>query len=348
MRNPNYTPENGEPEWVYPGTVIPHPLAQGGGRRTRIMPPPPRPTRVTPNASDSANTGVPPNTGYPSNTGFPSNTGLPSNAGFPANAGLPSSTGIPSNTGAPYNTSVPFTAGVPANAGIPRDIGSGFNTGIPINIGQSYVNDTPNNTPVPQNNAGNRNVPGVPAPTGVNANGQVQQIEAQPATRQPAAAAQMNAQTRQLESPAPTGGPAPSPVGQDAILQAFIDRTQQIRRSGVKDYRAYINSFQEADMFDRAADELNRRPVSRVSDDMPQTDAGWESLVKGLRDAIKNLVRIESSATRTQNSRAGSQAVDSQAVKFLKEQDSLDIDRLVWKLLVSVCSQPIAALSVES
>ena len=101
-------------------------------------------------------------------------------------------------------------------------------------------------------------------------------------------------------------------------------------------------------MFEKALKWLSRASAPDLSSDMPRDEAGLAVLARGLYDAIENLVGIESSATRTQHSRGETRLVDSLAVKCVKTKKSFDIDRLVWKFLVSVCSRPIATFSLKA
>lgn len=319
-RNPDWTPDNGQPYWRHYGPPNPNYNSQ-------------RPANMVPQGQ--ANT-------TPSNQANWMHQGQIDVANLPPGAGPRS---IPRGSRASY-TGSPLNAGVPSSSRTPVNSDFPINTGAPINSGMR------NNPGGRQNNISFPNMPRFPDITGVFGHGQAepiqgqpiqgQPIQGQPVPRQPGAPSQMNTQTGNTDARSITSGQASRPVNDDAIFQPNATGRQRLRIPHRKKYSEFVKNPTEFEDNENEERQARRRGGPDRSSDIPRDLAGLCHLVDRLGNAIANLDGTESSQTRVNQSKRGDSAlVDSAAVKCVKDMDGRDIAMLAWKFLVSVSPHPV-------
>lgn len=314
--NPNWTEDNGQPQWL---PYVPQ-----------------NPGYVDPNQVNMVHPALGAQPGMTPISGGPVNSGVPSNAGIPCNGGFPSNIHVPNNAGVPINAAGPSNSRVPPSTARARSTGLTPNTGVPMNTGM------PSNNGAIQGRISNPNMSSVPVNTRVHAHGQRQHIQGQPTVRQPTAPSQMRAQTGNANGRSSTGRPASRPVNYAAQLEADMAEVKSLQNSNEKTGHGLIKSFEHQKRLEKAERHMRRRGGPDLSGDMPPDDAGRGVLADRLCDAITNLENIESRETRVNQSKRGdNKTMDSAGVKCVKEKKGYEIANLAWKFMVSVCPQPI-------
>lgn len=319
-RNPDWTPDNGQSEWLHYGAPNPNYNPQ----RPANLVPQGQANMATLNQANGMRQGQP-NIAHLAPGAQPRRVPRGSRAsytGSPRNAGIPSSSNTPVNSGSPINTGVPINPGIQNNPG-----------------GR-------------QNTISGPDMPRFPDNTGVHTHGQAEPVQGQPiqgqpiqgqhAPRQSGAPSQMNTQTGNTDGRSITSGQASSPVNDDAFLQASAARRQKLPIAHTKRYSEAVGNLAEFEEYDKQERQARRRGGPDRSGDIPRNEAALAHLVDRLGDAIANLDGTESKETRINPSKRGDdRLVDSAAVKCVKDMDDRQIAGLAWKFLVSVPPQTV-------
>lgn len=310
-RNPDWTPGSDQPQWLRYG--------------------PPNPNYVAPNQANMVRPAPGAQPHHMPHNGMTPFTGGPVNGRVPSNGGIPPNAHVPSNAGVPFNTvRTPDTV-------------SGFLEipGLPFPA-VYHTNPPRNNTGGPRGRINGPNVSGAPVNTHDSAAGQQQRIQGQPFVPEAAAPSRTTAQTGRRDGPPISDGPAPSPVDDEAQIEADIAEVKELRNSTRVTGSALIKSFEHQQRLERAERRMRRRGGPDRCSDMPQDSAGQRPFVDRLCAAITNLENIESRQTRVNATQRGdSKTIDSAAVKCVKEKTPYDVANLAWKFMVSVCPRTI-------
>lgn len=297
-RNPYWTAENDQPEFIPYG---PRDENHGGQGQANTVP------HATPNPRSHPMPNMPRHPQGIQHHQMPSAVGpAPTTQPRPAPYAGPASNagGLVHNDG-PYNT----TGAFPGNENVSRAGGS------------------PNY--------------GVPTDTGGYTHGQMQPMHAQPSGPQPVAQTQTNTQTGDPDTRSITGDPAPTPLDDEARIQALIPEVKRALRSSRKGNPCSIKNLNDLRLNEMAEKLSRRRGGPDLCGDMPQDEATQQQYAGRLFNAMINIEGIESRVTRTNSSKRDDRPVDSVGVKCVKERNGRKFELVAWKFFVSVHLQPI-------
>lgn len=316
MRNPNWTPTNGQPQWIAYGAPNPNYVPQSQGN-TVVSAPGPRARRAT-----VARIGVANNSGNLSNAAGPSNAG-------DYRVGVQPIAAITYNTGAPnHASSMRNSIGYTNTPGIPAT------TAGPVNA----VQVVPASTVVPANAPSAAN-------SGAHTQPQAQNTRGPQLATQPTAQPQVVTQASRPAGRPNTGGTAPRPASAIPPAKAIrltrdvVSDVGKLLKSNRKSYGGHIKNFQELALHESAEKWLRRKGAGEgdLCADMPQDDARKGVLAQRLFSAIENLQGIESRAGRITRDRNGhARAMESTGVKCVKGKNGYRREVLAWKFMVSV------------